>query len=88
MKPADPRSLFSFLTDPLLLRASPPAEPHLSADAKRVVKEYGDWRSFLMTYGLKATDADQAEEGRRIAETMGEHDAEERREQQRQHVGR
>nr|XP_031862180.1 uncharacterized protein CI109_002142 [Kwoniella shandongensis]KAA5529252.1 hypothetical protein CI109_002142 [Kwoniella shandongensis] len=48
--------------------------PHLSPAAKEVIKSFGGWTAFLQSYGLKPTDDDDAEEGRLIAERMGQED--------------
>jgi len=50
------------------------AEPPLSPPEQEVVNAYGSWTQFMMSFGLKPWETEDAEEGKRIAETFAAHD--------------
>jgi hypothetical protein len=45
-------------------------EPPLSTAERAIVKGYGGWTNFLLSYGLKPFNDDEAEEGKRILEGL------------------
>jgi hypothetical protein len=52
------------------------AAPPLSREEAAIVKGYGDWSSFMPSYGLKPWNFDDADEGKRILEGMVANDKE------------
>jgi hypothetical protein len=45
-------------------------EPPLSPAERAIVKSYGGWTQFMMSFGLKPWESDDAEEGKRILEAF------------------
>ena len=45
-------------------------QPPLSEGARAIRREYGGWTNFMLSYGLKPTDSDDAAEGKAIIEAM------------------
>ena len=41
-----------------------------------IYASFGGWQNFLLSYGLKPYNDDDVEEGKRIAQTLLEHDLE------------
>jgi hypothetical protein len=51
--------------------------PSLSREEYEIVKGYGDWTCFMQSYGLKAWDFDDIDEGKRILGAMVANDKDE-----------
>lgn len=51
-------------------------EPPLSPAERAIVKSYGGWTQFMMSFGLKPWESDDAEEGKRILEGFTEYSEE------------
>jgi hypothetical protein len=51
-----------------LLTAS--TEPPLTPAERAIVKSYGGWSQFLFSYGLKPWNTEEADEGKRILESL------------------
>lgn len=51
-------------------------EPPLSPAERAIVKSYGGWTQFMMSFGLKPWESDDAEEGKRILEAFTEYSEE------------
>ncbi|KAJ5628480.1 hypothetical protein N7490_010708 [Penicillium lividum] len=50
--------------------ASDSLQPPLSPTERVIVNSYGGWTMFLASFGLKATNDTDAEEGKRILESL------------------
>ncbi|KAK4106085.1 hypothetical protein N658DRAFT_502611 [Parathielavia hyrcaniae] len=53
-------------------------QPPLTPAERAIVKSYGGWTQFMHSFGLKPSEEDDAEEGKRILEALarGDEDAE------------
>lgn len=51
-------------------------EPILTPGEKAVVKGYGGWQAFMLSYGLKPWEEDDAEEGLQIVRGLAQVDEE------------
>ncbi|PLB43310.1 hypothetical protein P170DRAFT_481257 [Aspergillus steynii IBT 23096] len=47
-------------------------QPPLTPAERAIVKSYGGWTMFLLSYGLKPWNEDENEEGKRIVEALAE----------------
>ncbi|KAE8355987.1 hypothetical protein BDV28DRAFT_145631 [Aspergillus coremiiformis] len=54
--------------------ASNALQPPLTPAERAIVQSYGDWTNFLMSYGLKPWNNEDAEEGKRILESLVENE--------------
>ena len=51
-------------------------EPPLTPAERDIVKSYGGWTNFCISFGLKPWEVDDADEGKRILEGFVEDDKE------------
>jgi len=51
------------------------SEPPLSPAERVIVKSYGGWTNFMISFGLKPWEEDDADEGKRILKAFTEEDA-------------
>jgi len=50
--------------------ASDSLQPPLTPAEREIVKGYGGWTNFLLSFGLKVTNDDDAKEGKSILESL------------------
>lgn len=53
------------------------SEPPLSPAERAIVKSYGGWTQFMISFGLKPWEFDDIDEGKRILEAFVSEDEEE-----------
>ncbi|KAJ5153653.1 uncharacterized protein N7500_009092 [Penicillium coprophilum] len=54
--------------------ASDALQPPLTPAERVIVRSYGGWTSFMISFGLKPWEDDDAEEGKKILEALAQDD--------------